>query len=174
MKKVVLKSYGKLISILLSFVTFLTGCELPFVNPVVEYGTPTADFIIKGKVTSVSTEKPIKNIRVIVTDRNYVRYGLDTVYTDENGEYEAKFKDIPSLAEPFKVAVSDIDGAKNDGLFKSDTIKVQFSKVDKTKKGSGSWYEGIFEKTDQNISLKNDDAVAMYGVMGAKYKEDDK
>lgn len=174
MKKAALKTYGKIVGILLSFVTFLTGCDWPFSpEPVAEYGVPSADYVIKGKVTSSATEKPIKNIRVVIPGIKYPFLGLDTTYTDANGEYEVKYGDFPILSEQYKVVFSDIDGANNDGQFRSDTLKVSFSASDQVKKGSG-WYSGIFQKTNQNIALKKDEVGAMYGVMGANYKEDDK
>lgn len=175
MKKAALKTYGKIVGILLSLVTFLTGCDWPFSpEPIAEYGVPSAEFIIKGKVTSSATEKPIKNIRVVIPGIKYPLQGLDTTYTDANGEYEVKYGDFPIFSEQYKVIFSDTDGTNNDGQFKSDTLKVSFSAEDQIKKGSGSWYSGIFQKTNQNIALKKDEAIAMYGVMGANYKEDDK
>lgn len=174
MKKAALKTYGKIVGVLLSFVAFLTGCDWPFSPPVAEYGVPTADFIIKGKVTDAKSEKPLKNIQIVVPVREYSSYGLDTTYTDSNGEYEIKFQEFPTLDQPFKVVASDIDGENNNGLFKSDTIKTQFLLSDKIQKGTGSWFVGIYQKTNQNFSLKKDEVVAMYGVMGAKYKEDEK
>ena len=37
-----------------------------------------------------------------------------------------------------------------------------------------SSFDLVFQKEAQNFSLKKDEVVAMYGVMGAKYKEDEK
>ena len=63
MKKIAIKTYGKIITLLFALLGIGTGCEKPL--PVPEYGVPAADFIIKGKVTDKESKKPIKNIAVI-------------------------------------------------------------------------------------------------------------
>lgn len=170
MKKIALKTYGRMIGLLLSLFGFLTSCET---KTIAEYGVPSADYIVKGKVTDAKTDKPIQNIRVVVPDKKFAQFGQDTVYTNSNGEYEINFKYYSDLSEPYNVIAADIDGFDHDGLYKADTLKVTFEKNDLIKKGDGGWYSGIYQKINQNFKLNADETIAMYGVMGAKYKEDE-
>ena len=64
-------------------------------NELCEYGTPSADYQVKGKVLD-QTGKPIKGVQVVVKDldavfvkgeKDYVS-DYDTVYTDVKGEFE--------------------------------------------------------------------------------------
>lgn len=59
MKKIALKTYGKILAFILSFFG-LSSCEI--IEPRVEYGTPSADYIVKGKVSDKFTNQPIKGI----------------------------------------------------------------------------------------------------------------
>ncbi|MGC3977033.1 MAG: radical SAM-associated putative lipoprotein [Paludibacteraceae bacterium] len=175
MKKVALKTYGKIISIFLSFFGFFFGCTTePMYGVIAEYGAPSADYKIKGKITDATTQKPIKNIRVVIPYKSQPMYGRDTTYTNADGEYEAQFNDFPNFAEAYQVIASDPDGIDNDGLFKSDTLDIQFSKNDLEKKGDGNWYVGTYQKNNQNFSLHKEEIAPMYGVMGAKYKDNSK
>jgi putative lipoprotein (rSAM/lipoprotein system) len=172
MKKAVLKTYGKLVGVLLSFVGFLTGCSLDNHDEggiIAMYGVPGADFVISGNVKDAQSGTPVKNIRVVVPAN--ATYG-DTVYTNANGDYEVTLLRSPTLDQTFDVIASDVDGSVNGGPYRSDTLKVQFTKNDKVANGSG-WNTGTYKKAGQNFSLKNNGPIAMYGVMGASYKADD-
>jgi len=173
MKKLFVNIYGKSIATLISLIGILAGFGSCIGDQPVEYGTPNADFVIAGTVKDAATSKPINKIRIVVQDKQYPTYGIDTVYTDENGNYEIKFKDMPDIELPYKVVASDADGSNNGGLFKSDTLKIEFTKSDRIKSGSGNWYDGIYKKTNQNFSLKESGVIAMYGVMGTSYKENE-
>ncbi len=150
MKKIALKTYGKLLALILSFFG-LSSCEI--IEPRVEYGTPSADYLVKGKVTNIDTEKPIEGIGIIVPNKNqYIR--SDTVYTNAQGEYKIELiHAFPYHNEKMKVIAKDLDGEKN-GIFYADSIEVSFSAKDQTKKGSGGWYDGRYEKSEQNFKLK--------------------
>lgn len=147
MKKIVLKSYGKLIAWLLTLVGGMQACEIT--EPRVEYGMPTADYVIKGSVTDQATKKPIGNINVISKSR-YSPYGNDTVKTNANGEYEFEYNRI--LTDQFAIFAEDVDGDANGGTFAPDSIKFTPSEMKRTKKGK-NWYDGAFEK-EVNFTLK--------------------
>lgn len=164
MKKLAIKTYGKIVTFTIAFLGIIIGNE-----SCVMYGTPSADFIIRGKVTDVNTNQPIPKIRIVVPFLHSADYG-DTVYTNLNGEYVVKQNDFPIFSEPRRVLASDVDGEEN-GLYLSDTLEFSFTKNDRIKRGSGSWYEGTFEKKNQNFSLKKVEAIPMYGVMPAKFDE---
>lgn len=59
MKKIALTTYAKIITALLSIVGYLTGCQI-INDPKDEYGVPSADYVIKGKVTDAITNQPLK------------------------------------------------------------------------------------------------------------------
>lgn len=169
MKKLALKTYGKILAFVLSLFG-LHSCDI--VEPRVEYGSPSADYIVKGKITSADTKKPIKGIRVI-TPYDMYKGQADTVTTNEAGEYEVKKNRIfPYEYGKMKIYAEDPDGVANDGIFEPDSLEVTFTKNDLIKKGSGNWYEGTYKKTEQNILLRNQ-PIAEYGVRAAEYNEKD-
>lgn len=166
MKRIALKTYGKIIAALLSIVSFITGCEIGGETPV-EYGTPSSDYLIKGKVTETDVLKPIKDIQVIRRSRWNAPHRNDTVRTAADGSYELKFEE-PQQDE-IVIYAEDVDGLENGGAFVTDTIRVKVSDLKQTKKRNG-WYMGEFEKTDVNFKLKHE-TLAMYGTPTAEYKK---
>ena len=165
MKKIMLKTYGKILTLFFTFLGMMTGCDINQLK--CEYGVPSADFIIKGKVTDKSSQKPIKNI-AIIRKAHTSPYGNDTVKTNADGEFEMKFTEFPGLDH--WIFAEDLDGTKNGGLYAPDSLKVNSAQMRKVKKGSGSWFSGTFEKTDANFQLKHE-TLAMYGVPSAEYKK---
>lgn len=162
MKRIALKTYGKILAFILSFFG-LSSCDF---YPRVEYGTPSADYIVKGKVTDAQTNVPVKGIGIIVPNKL-----CDTVYTNEQGDYKVELNTFPYWNEKMKVIAKDLDGSAN-GSFESDSLEIEFTSKDQTKKASGNWYSGTFEKTNQNFKLKQQDMpIPMYGVMQAPFKE---
>lgn len=159
MKKIALKAYGKIVTVILSIfgITF-AGISCIHDTPAPEYGVPSADYIVKGKVTDATTNQPIKGIGIIVPDRAHPEYG-DTVYTNDQGDYKVELlKTFPYWNEKMKVIAKDLDGMEN-GEFRSDSIEISFSHKDLIKKGSGNWYEGTFEKAGQDFKLKKEETV---------------
>lgn len=151
MKKIVLKTYAKIVAALLGVVSFVAGCDLiPSGDTRAEYGTPSADFVIKGKVVDKSSQKPIENIAII---RKMRSHGIDTARTNAKGEYELKFNDFPGIDH--WIFAEDLDGTENGGLYAPDSINVNSSTMQNIKKGSG-WYKGAFEKNDVNFQLKTE------------------
>jgi len=105
-----------------------------------DYGTPEADYVIKGKVIDSETKKPVKGIKVEAY-RHYVT--IDT--TDIQGSFLLKTGRTESY-DKIRTHFSDIDGIEN-GLYPSDTIiEIDMRDAKKTKSGKG-WYEGEFTKT---------------------------
>lgn len=167
MKKIALKTYGKILAFILSFFG-LSSCDI--IEPRVEYGTPSADYFVNGKVSDKITNQPIKGIGVIVPNRVYPKHG-DTVYTNELGEYTLDLKNaFPYSNEQMKVIAKDLDAEKN-GIYEKDSIELTFSEKDLVKKGTGNWYSGVYKKTNQNFKLVRTDVIPMYGVMASKYDE---
>ena len=169
MKKIVLTTYSKIIAWLLTIAGFAAACDS--IEPRVEYGTPTADFVVKGKVTDKTTKQPIGNMAVINKARTSP-YGNDTTKTNANGEYELKFKETSFGAENLTIYTSDLDGDAN-RAYLSDTVRIKASDLKPVKKGDKRWYAGTFEGT-ANFNLTENKLVAEYGVPAATYKKIEK
>lgn len=165
MKKFVLKTYGKVIAWILTALGLYTSCDI--IEPRVEYGTPTADFVVKGKVTDKSTRQPVKGKAVI--NKSYTwPYGNDTVRTDASGNYELEFTAISFGSEDITVYTSDIDGEAN-GAYRSDTIRIKAHELKQIEKRR-NWYNGKFEgKAD--FELTQATMIPMYGIPSAEYKK---
>lgn len=164
MKKIALTTYTKIIAWFLSILGFTAGCDI--IDPVVEYGVPSADFKANGTVTDAVNNKPIQNIRVI--GKAVYGHDADTAFTDENGNYSVEMNGI--IGFPVKIYAEDVDGALN-GWYRPDSMQVEQRDTRQVKKGSG-WYSGVFEKNDANLKLKYPTAIPMYGVPSAEYKEE--
>lgn len=145
--------YNAVLTVLLSMLGY--GCSTSS-DEVVEYGTPYAEYRVKGKVTDESGV-PINGIKtsaknVVVSDISGVHgFGLDSVQTDASGQFAVSFRCFPGNPET-KLIVEDIDGDANGGEFLSDTLDFDFNKAVQTTKGE-RWYEGSFEIT-QDIKMQ--------------------
>jgi len=134
-----------------------SGCEK---NGLDEYGTPNADYTVKGSVVNKEDGKPIEGIRVGYNPETVygAMYGVmptpyspkDYVTTNAKGEFTITENTFPVSDQTMPVYVEDIDGEKN-GLFQSDTLQVDFSNANQTKKAK-SWYAGEFTVT-VNVEL---------------------
>ena len=129
-------------------------------NGLCEYGTPSADYQVKGKVLD-PTGKPIKGVQVVVKDLNaYFVKGekdyvvdYDTVYTDVKGEFESDKAHTFSIGSQ-EVLFHDVDGEENGGGFESATLKTNQMDISQIKEG-GSWYSGAYElKAEVKLSPK--------------------
>lgn len=132
-----LKTYNAIIIAVLGMLGF-TSCE----EPRDEYGTPSATFIVQGKVTDKSNNQPIENIQVEVGWRN-------SVYTNSDGKYEFSIGEFPE-SQTFPISFRDVDDDLNGSYMDLDTI-VEF-KDPKFTGGKGNWYEGVATK-EFNIQL---------------------
>ena len=131
---------------LLSFLGF-SGCDI---IGRVEYGTPHAEYEVKGTITN-EAGKNIPDIQVNLAQGKrggYIESGI-TVKTDEMGHYSASVTTFPG--KDFVMIVTDTDGETN-GSYASDTIAVRFEEKDYYKKGKG-WFEGAARKK-VDIKLK--------------------
>ncbi len=136
MRQILLRTYNKFIIFLLGTIGFSVGCMKA------EYGTPSADFILNGNIQSVTTEQPIKNIKVSM--------GYETVNSDENGDFTIKINNFPQ-EQTFNVLIEDIDSTEN-GSFQDKDTTVTFP--DGNFSGGDGWYEG---ETKKNITIRLDE-----------------
>ena len=114
-----------------------SACDNP---PLDMYGSPTVDFMVKGKVTD-SEGTPIKGI--VISSKRGLSDDLSAV-TDEKGEFVTnKIKEFGVMGT---LVFTDVDGAENGGDF--ETYEKDLSKFPQTqvKEGEG-WYRGEYEVT---------------------------
>jgi putative lipoprotein (rSAM/lipoprotein system) len=141
MKKIITKSLS-----IIGFTIPMFGCDAP-----VMYGTPSADYEIKGKVLDADGD-PIKGIKVEV--QTYVA-GPEPIpiirkFSLDDGTYDASVQTFP--VSKLRLVAQDVDGAENGGEFVERTIELDFSKVEATG-DKGAWYSGKFS-IEQNIVLE--------------------
>ena len=130
--------------ILLSLLGF-TGCDL--LISCMEYGTPYAEFELKGTVSD--GEVLIENVEVSFSSNNPYLDNL-TMITDHNGKFV--FKDTYTEAADFQYTLIAND---LNGKYESDTIKGYILLSDfKRKKRDDSWFDGKASKTENFILKK--------------------
>ena len=149
--------YNAVLTALLSMLGYSCSFDEPeeYGSLILEYGSPSADYIVKGIVTD-ETGNPIHGIKTSLkqgwqTDEDLYVFGIDSIQTSESGNYQLKSNGLP--AGQTKLIVEDIDGEANDGEFMSDTLDIDYNKAVKTKDGDGRWYYGVYEII-QNVKLK--------------------
>jgi putative lipoprotein (rSAM/lipoprotein system) len=145
-KKSFLRKYNSFLIVLLTMLGFSTACENigeEYGTPAVEYGVPTATFVIKGKVKSNENSTVIPNIRVIMNN--------DTSFTDQNGNYEVEQSTYPT-DQSFDVKFDDVDGVTG-GEFNSVDTTIQFVNPQFT--GGKGWDSG---KTEKEVTISLDPA----------------
>ncbi|MDR2928080.1 MAG: radical SAM-associated putative lipoprotein [Cytophagaceae bacterium] len=151
--RILLKGINWVLAGIITILGF-AGCDKEN-NNVDEYGTPRADYTVKGTVVNKTTGKPVKGIRVgYFADGPMPMYGvMPTLYepkvyvmTDNSGEFEitAGFSPIPDNT-PLLIYVNDIDGAEN-GSFQPENLQLDVSKAEQTKKPD-RWHEGEYTLT---------------------------
>ena len=124
------------------------------------YGTPTAEYSVKGKVTD-EKGKGLEGIRVIINGQVGEREGVvlddnadllcfsDTLATDSKGNFSLERQGFP--ADRIYIKYQDIDGPANGGEFKSNTLVINDLEF-KGKKGA--WIIGKVEIVDADVVLK--------------------
>lgn len=151
--------YNAVLTALLSMLGY--GCSLDepdeYGTPVPEYGAPHADYILKGTVTD-EAGTPVQGIKTSLKEvykdetGNYA-FGMDSIQTNESGNYQLKYSGMPY--DRTKLIVEDIDGEANGGEFLSDTLDIDYDKAVKTEEGDHHWYTGKFEIiTDVKLKKK--------------------
>lgn len=141
MKNLFVKTYNKVLVVLLGFLGFVAGCiRTEYGSPVDEYCCdPFADFILSGYVKSNETNQPIENIKITMDNVS--------TFSDSVGYYSLLTQGDP-VNQNFDVKFEDVDGAENGNFNNLDTnINFPGNFVD----GSDE-YRG-FEEINLNIQL---------------------
>ena len=109
------------------------------------YGTPTTEFVVKGKVTD-SAGVPIKGI--VISSKGINSFddgsGLSAVTADDGTFTTNKMREFGVMGT---LIFTDTDGEANGGDFA--TLEVDIAKLPKsqTKEGDGAWNMGGYEVT---------------------------
>lgn len=152
MKIKLLSVYSRILSFVLVFLGF-QSCST--VDPKDEYGTPSAKFIVKGKVENGDKEVSGLKVALGVINKGYdkekVRY-VDSVNTDVKGLFKVSIKDFPT-SQKFVIKYEDIDEEKN-GLLETVIDTVRFDNPSFTN-GSGGWYVGETTKDLGTVKLNS-------------------
>lgn len=108
------------------------------------YGTPTADFAIKGKVVDGENKASgLPDIQIVIRNK-HSRFYADTLYTDKDGEFVYQTSDM--LSNPIRIIYEDTQT----GVFKKDSVEV---KLEQIKPGNGPWHDGTYE-ADVTIEME--------------------
>ena len=133
---------GKVIKFLLICLGFksLTACDVEIWNGTAEYGTPYAEYEVKGRVSDAEGA-PVQGIRVSMGESQSSQ--LDSVaVTDAEGRFHVIHGTFPFRDNTFDIQFTDIDGEAGGGLFEEQTV------------GDG-WDEGDYAvKKDVNVTLE--------------------
>lgn len=111
-----------------------TSCDSWGDSPV-EYGSPHADYEIKGKVTDKETRSNVEGARIVVkpmqwnSDETYPAVLYDTLYTDKDGAYLYR---NTGMIDRFRVVCEDPSGA----------LKADSTTVGMKPEGGEGWYQG--------------------------------
>lgn len=148
-----LKSFNWLLTSVLMLLGFSTCDSEPGATM---YGTPHADFTIKGKVIN-QENMPIPDIEIkcLVEHHGDNRHWFDTipaVSTDPAGVFHCQFEEFPT--DKLRIIATDIDGPKN-GSYEKDSTNLTLSSDD-YKGNTGSWFKGSVEK-EIKFNLKRKD-----------------
>lgn len=150
--------YNAVLTALLSILGFSCSLDEPdeYGSTPVEYGTPHADYILKGTVTD-EAGTPIKGIKTSLKeiskdDTGTHVFGIDSIQTNESGNYQLKNSGMP-YDKRVKLVVEDIDGEANGGEFLNDTLDIDYGKAVEVEEGDHHWYDGKYEVTT-DVRLK--------------------
>ena len=121
---------NKLWMLLLSLLGF-AGCDEPQEDM---YGTPYAEYTVKGRVTDAAGTDP------------------SAVRTDTRGAYTFE-ADGNVLYMPPVLTFTDTDGPAGGGDFAGKEVEVAFAESDRTGPGEGSWMYGRFERSGVDVVL---------------------
>ena len=124
----------------------------------VEYGVPSANFKVLGRVTNEQGQ-PLGGMRVVASDattvwgkgpdQRNVHLLRDTVYTASDGTFVGIYSAIPADSVYIHMKVEDPTARS---AYESDSVTVGFAEKN-LKGGDTYWYRGAAEK-QINVTLK--------------------
>ena len=166
MKRHFLKSCNAILMAILALFGF-TNCDRMGRDM---YGTPHADFVIKGTVVDKSERQGIEDIQVKIIGTRIDADGVERIVykkkrnTDAEGRFKLQIQHhygfLTSDEISHSVHFSDIENE----LFQEKAVKLDFENFVETRPPSGSWFQGEFTKIlnvqlipiDENEENEND------------------
>lgn len=140
----------KYLFFLLLSTTFVVSCKDDDPEPAPEHGTPSIRYQVTGTVTD-EAGNPLKGIAVRLKD-NFMNPAfkdpymqLDSVGTDEKGEYITNFVNDTGIRDGLVLIAEDTDGLENGGLFRPDTIRLTDMEKKKVGEGADEWDSGTWQ-----------------------------
>ena len=121
------------LAMLLSLLGLAPACNI--IAPCM-YGSPNADWSVKGKVID-ENGKPVGGLQVVIDYNDQEGWPVDTLKTRSDGGYSLEDNGFPF--HQLKVEVEDIDGEAGGGQFQKATLIVRDIQY---KHGDGAWYSG--------------------------------
>ena len=121
--------------------------------PPVEYGTPTMEFRVSGKIVDSYTGKPVKGIAVSCDDD----WEDPKVITSDDGEFVYESYGFP--ADRVVLKFEDSDGEDN-GLYSPRKEHVNLKMAEA---GAGNWDYGLYVAENLEVKLF-EDVPCMYGT----------
>ncbi len=115
-----------------------------------EYGTPYADFEVKGKVVDADLSQPVQGLKVSAMEQGGSLEPVATGTTDAEGRFSLSGSFFPSKS--VLVKVEDTDQEENGGYFQTVTVTVPLEHVSD---GEG-WYSGMFSAGDVDVTVTRD------------------
>lgn len=135
---------NKLIYAILSLLGLTMACSKDDNGTECMYGTPTATFSVKGRVTDTEG-KPLEGIRINIVETS--------TFTDAQGRFD--FTNASSTNwddNPYKkMEFLDVDGEKN-GSFKGHEMQIKFSRNQNAP--SNEWHLGDYDAPDIDVVLQ--------------------
>ena len=124
------------------------GAEDESGNQLLMYGTPYAEYTVKGRVKDAAG-RPIAGIEV---RRPFGVPDPAAVRTDAQGAYVFE-ADGDVLSMPPVLTFTDTDGPAGGGDFAEKEVEVVFTESDRTGQREESWMYGRFERTGVDVVL---------------------
>jgi len=107
-----------------------------------EYGVPSADFDLDGKVVEVGTTNGIPGIEI--------QFDGVTVTSDANGDWTMTADGAFACSQNCNLTARDVDGEQN-GSYADATKNFTATQITD---GSGTWYNGEWQAHDITIEME--------------------
>lgn len=127
------------LSVLFGWMLGLGGCR-DLVAP--EYGVPSADFDLDGKVVEVGTTNGIPGIEI--------QFDGFSVTSDVNGDWSLSADGAFACSQNCSLTARDVDGELN-GSYEEATTSFTPTQISD---GSGTWYNGEWQARDITIEME--------------------
>lgn len=145
-----------------------TGCNGPGrIGAVCEYGVPTMEYRVSGKVIDSITDTPIKGIAITRIDETTKEESADTVWTAKDGSFICEGNNFPSGSITLKF--TDVDGIDNVDQFQTKEVTVTLVKEEDKK---GNWHYGVYAADELLIKLDPELPTELeYGIPYTEYSD---